>query len=166
MPQPETAVEFLARFKPYLGSTYVTEQTDPTAHAIMIIGKDRWSVARFVAEVGSVHLRAARKITQIAELHNARSLEHFYRNSSPGSVAETGFGVACFFTLIRTFASQGFDVTHWTKQKDSGWETQATTFYTFKKRQANALQTQAEVNQPVRYTEGMKPKRKQKGRRR
>jgi hypothetical protein len=126
----------ITRYAPYLGSTYITSLTDATAHAIMVIGKDRWSLARFVSEVGSAHLRAARTITRIAQLHSAKSVRHFYDNSSPASVAEAGFGVACLFTLFRTFESQGFDVTRWARS--GTWADKASTFATFKKRETRA----------------------------
>ncbi len=123
------------RYKPYVGLTYVTTLTDAKDHAVMVIGSERWSVARFVSDVGVAHLRAGRMISKIATLHSAKNLKHFYDNSSPGSVAETGFGIACLFTLFRTFESQGLDVFRWA-HREGGWEKKASTFATFKKRAA------------------------------
>ena len=143
--KPQRLAPTLATFdsyRPYLGSTYLARITDATGHAIMVIGRDRWSLQRFVGEVGSAHLRAARMISKIADLHRAKNLQHFYANSSPGSVAESGFGIACLFTLFRTFDAYGLDVTAWVHQP-GGWETHASTFSTLKRHAK-----QREINEP------------------
>lgn len=98
-----------------VGSSFIhrINEHDP-ARAPLRIGKQVWSVHDLAVQLGVVHTRAARLLSEAATAIGARDVRDLYKRSSPYTFAGVqGLGETTMYVLWRLFESAGLDPDKW-----------------------------------------------------
>jgi hypothetical protein len=112
------------RLRTLIGGAFIERITRVEAGAAPLrIGAQTWSTHDLAVQLGVVHTRAARLLTQAAESIGAKNVADLYRRSSPYTFAGVkGLGDTTMYVLWRLFESAGLDPDAWA---DAGHAEQA-----------------------------------------
>jgi hypothetical protein len=98
-----------------VGQSFVTRISDhDPARAPLRIGKQVWSTHDLATQLGVVHTRAARLLSEAANAIGAKDVRDLYKRSSPYTFAGVqGLGETTMYVLWRLFESAGLDPDRW-----------------------------------------------------
>lgn len=127
---------------------------DNPDHAPLRIGADVWTVHQLATELGVVHTRAARILTQAAAAIGAKDTRDFYERSTSYSLAGIeGFGTTTLYVAWRAFESRNLDPRKW------HWRglLAAREFFDAMKKREQAAKRRTTADAPRRHTGNTAP---------
>jgi hypothetical protein len=107
-----------SNLKTLVGSTFLTRIND-NEHPPLRIGTQRWTTHQLAVQLGVVHTKAARLLSDAAASIGAKSVRDLYDKSTPYTFAGLrGLGETTLYVLWRLFQSQGLDPDKWAASGD------------------------------------------------
>jgi hypothetical protein len=124
------------RLAPYLGQSFITKITaSDETHAILRIGRDKWSRHDVATRLGVTHTIACALLSRICKSLKVESTKDLYANSSPYTFASYRAGVTTLYVMFAAFRDKGLDVQAWYSQ---GEKKAVVSFLTLKAREQEA----------------------------
>lgn len=119
---------------PVLGSSFVNELVDRDKHAVLRIGKDRWSKHDIADRLKITHTVSCGILSAICARLGVHSTEHLYQTTSPYTFADKKMGVTTLYVMFAAFRDKGLSVTDWVRE-GYGEKKAIVTFETLKARE-------------------------------